>query len=143
MRRVGGHTAPPHPALFTSQVNGELLPGNFWVKYPADDSEALHRLRLSEYLTNLSGEGAAAEQWALLEPAPADAPAREEGTQAADEGQLRARKGSHAREGLRSRLERTTRACRSLPLLLPHPLPPHAPGRSTTIMATTRSSTWA
>lgn len=61
-------------------MNGELLPGNFWVKYPADDSEALHRLRLSEYLTNLSGEGAAAEQWALLEPAPADAPAREEGT---------------------------------------------------------------
>ena len=53
-------------------MNGELLPGNFWVKYPADDSEALHRLRLSEYLTNLSGEGAAAEQWALLEPAPAD-----------------------------------------------------------------------
>jgi len=67
-----------------SKVNGELLPGNFWVKYPADDSEALHRLRLSEYLTNLSGEGAAAEQWALLEPAPADAPAREEGTQAAE-----------------------------------------------------------
>ena len=65
-------------------MNGELLPGNFWVKYPADDSEALHRLRLSEYLTNLSGEGAAAEQWALLEPAPADAPAREEGTQAAE-----------------------------------------------------------
>ena len=65
-------------------MNGELLPGNFWVKYPADDSEALHRLRLSEYLTNLSGVGAAAEQWALLEPAPADAPAREEGTQAAE-----------------------------------------------------------
>ena len=62
-------------------MNGELLPGNFWVKYPADDSEALHRLRLSEYLTNLSGEGAAAEQWALLEPAPADG---EEGTQAAE-----------------------------------------------------------
>ena len=78
-------------------MNGELLPGNFWVKYPADDSEALHRLRLSEYLTNLSGEGAAAEQWALLEPAPADG---EEGTQAAEAAAAARKAGVPASEHL-------------------------------------------